>query len=1172
MAGADVKRRTRRAAGRAKRAILRNRAPVASVKPKPAKRGVPLLSVVMPVYNVELYVEEALRSVLSQSLSSLEVVVIDDGSTDGSAAIVKRLARADRRVRYVRQENAGLGAARNSGSRRARGTFIAFVDSDDVVPQDAFKKLVTTLQDTGSEIATGNVRRFHGKKEYQSWNQSQSHALDLRRVTLDEHPALALDTTAWNKVFNREFWDAHRLEFAEGRLYEDMVTVTRAFTLADSIDVLSAPTYRWRVRDTQDSITQRRGDLSNLRDKTDMMRECISVVSGSVELERTLRIKGLEADLWVYVDHLGHDPSFDELFERTVKDLWDVALLDATSRLPFDQTLFFSVCETYGWQRAQEVRAWLRHHRQDLRTELQDGVARVVPPEELGLDELPANVWVMRQLLKPVVTVTDLRWQDDELVVRGWGYLEFLGDVENHVLELRLEGEDGAMPLQVEREWRADVNRWNRSAEYDASSAGFIVRVRASDLAAATDGTRSLIATLRYQGLAFELPVTRIWQGGSARAVPSVTVGPRRALNVTAKDGRGVKVTLREHSLVARRASIRSSRVEMHLTDSGEHSVVDAWMTYGKTAIRAPGSITAVEGGLRITFELPVVPFASRTAWAVWRVRAKRADGRIDGVFVPDPTCLENERGSSLSVVRHFEGAWLEVPEKPRVVKILAVNPGQGEVRLTGSVPLSGAVSIALRDVASGDSVWREPIAPDESGHFRVTVPLRKHGSVPLPLGNYRLVASYDDDRHSDPWLVAADIGLISELPLVATSDIDGIEVNLGPRHGIDLRVVTPLNHAERGHIAQKRLRTAVVPVGNADGLTVFASSFSGNSAGCHPLPVALELAKREGVANVAMEVTDHSVVVPDDIRPVIRWSREWWETIRSADVIVSNTTLPRPFAKRSGQLYVQTWHGTPLKRIGTDIKRAVMSREWLDHAEREAQQSWDLLLSVSPFTSSIFPSALAFAGPVAEVGSPRLDALARDDRWGAAEVREELGISRDRRILLYAPTWRDDRRTSELLDVEQFRRAFGQEWTLVVRAHPNVLGSREKAAISRGPHIVDASRYPVIEKLYGAADALVTDYSSVMFDFAVTGRPQMFLAPDLDWYRDEARGFYVEYEETVPGPVHASTKTLLAQLPEVLESDGPWGARREEFRARFAPLEDGAASARLVDRILAER
>ena len=243
-----------------------------------------------------------------------------------------------------------------------------------------------------------------------------------------------------------------------------------------------------------------------------------------------------------------------------------------------------------------------------------------------------------------------------------------------------------------------------------------------------------------------------------------------------------------------------------------------------------------------------------------------------------------------------------------------------------------------------------------------------------------------------------------------------------------------------------------------------------------------------------------------------MRGTAEWYELLARAEYVVTNDNWPFYFRKAPGQTYVQTWHGTPLKKIANDIVNPQgLSVLYMQTMEREAQE-WDRLVSPSPYCSEILPRAFGYEGELFELGYPRNDRLAAPTRdQERAEIRERLGLTPEQRVILYTPTWRDSSAKSLYLDPEKVI-AEVPDAVVLVRGHVNTSGRASVASSTEG-RVRDMTLYPDINDLFLISDVLVTDYSSVMFDFSILDRPQLILAPDLESYRDDVRGFYFDFE-----------------------------------------------------------
>jgi CDP-glycerol glycerophosphotransferase len=227
----------------------------------------------------------------------------------------------------------------------------------------------------------------------------------------------------------------------------------------------------------------------------------------------------------------------------------------------------------------------------------------------------------------------------------------------------------------------------------------------------------------------------------------------------------------------------------------------------------------------------------------------------------------------------------------------------------------------------------------------------------------------------------------------------------------------------------------------------------------------------------------------------------------------------------------------------------------------------WDYLITPSRAGTDLLRTAFGYTGAVLETGYPRNDVLnAADSVDRRAQVRRELGIGEDETVVLYAPTFRDDDAveldTPFTLDAPGLAARLGDGYRLLLRRH-YFLGAR--SPFSGHDRVRDVSAYADVSGLYLAADVLVSDYSSVIFDFAVTGKPILLFAYDLEHYRDRLRGFTMDLAVDMPGPVleyQADLETALLNLPEVTAD---YAERYAVFRDRYCHLDDGHATERVV-------
>lgn len=351
----------------------------------------------------------------------------------------------------------------------------------------------------------------------------------------------------------------------------------------------------------------------------------------------------------------------------------------------------------------------------------------------------------------------------------------------------------------------------------------------------------------------------------------------------------------------------------------------------------------------------------------------------------------------------------------------------------------------------------------------------------------------------------------------------------------------------------------------------VLFESFAGKMIGDNPLGVHDELVGRGTSLEILWTVSRPRMSAPGGARAVLHGSPEWIEALATSRYLVNNTNFPPYFRKAPGQVYCQTWHGTPLKRLGHDMPPGSISAAFLALYDREAA-AWDFLVAANEFSAQTLGGAFGYRGPILTVGYPRNDRLVTAGPAERQAIRERLGVpDPDERLLLYGPTWRASRRTTlgqfaavNYLDAST---PLPAGWRLAFRGHSHTHGAHDTSIAGDA---LDVTRYPDVTDLLIAADALLTDYSSLMFDFAVTGRPILFLTPDLAEYRG-SRGFYLDFEADAPGPLLSTSEEVVAQLADMPGLVAEYRARYAAWNARFNAWDDGHAAKRVVDAVFGE-
>jgi CDP-glycerol glycerophosphotransferase len=1185
----------------------------------------PRISVVVPIYNVEPYLGQCLDSIAGQTFRDLEVVMVEDGSSDDSPAIAERFAARDERFRLITQPNGGLGKARNTGIAAATGEFLAFVDSDDYLAPNAYELLIGALDETGSDFATGNVLRLQSVGARQVGFLAEAFSKTRLATHVSEYRPLIADRTAWNKLFRRSFWDKHGRNFPEGVLNEDIPVILPAHFAASSVDVISDPIYYWRIRDGEQlSITQRRLERRALLDRMAALEKVIDWLdqNGKRKWKRWY-LEGVVADdLRFYLNPLTiADEEYRELFLDRVNAFLDRAPKHIFDPLPAIERLKWYLVRRRLMPELLEV---IRFQKEEMKERppllIRGKWYGDYPFRTDARLRIPRSVYQLEGELGLRAEIEALEWEGDRLKVRGHAYIRGIGVATRDTQRLkvialrrgrlrRVRLRISGIRLRTKITHRPDVTANATQRLCDLSWSGFEASLDPRDLRTAgrwRAGVWELYVVVRagkvhrrrarfhfnplrpLRGVELPLP-----DGVKAKAVPTLgggialdlrtqwtqLTGYRMAgedvleLTGEAQGPQGAKPRLE----LVRRGDEKTFKYPLKLDGDGSPATFTArvrlpdLLDAGHTATphaeeeaedavepddveelddREVWDLQAVGGGPRRTVGPPAGPTG-----AVW---------------------ARNGRELALATTRKADAAVVE--QAQHAVILQAGWTEDGVLELGGDLPEGLGPQELLVVARDYGDVHAFP-AEGEPGRFSARLaPARVEslaGALPLRAGRWDLYVRAAGAGDAAPRVpIVIDRNMYEQLPLSTVVGRKPFALSIARNDLATLFVERDLDDDERGPYHQLRLRETVYVARRHEPLrdAVLYTSFHGRQYSDSPRAIHEELVRRAAPLEHLWVVQDGMCEVPASAKVVRDGSREHFDALATARYVVSNDHFHDWFARRPDQVCVQTWHGVPLKRLGFDVtaRRNADNRfvRWDQQVE-----NWQYVLSPNRFSTPILRRAYAIEGEMLETGYPRDDVLARPDRDVLTqEVRRRLGLPEGKRVVLYAPTYRDhvfDKsgryRLDLHLDFERLRAAVGDDTVILFRKHHYIA---DPVPTDRHGFVRDVSSYPDGTELLLAADVLVTDYSSMMFDFANTGRPMLFYTYDLDAYADEIRGFYLDFVDTVPGPLLRTTDELAGALGDLDGVRASYAARYREFVSKFCELDDGSASARVVDRV----
>jgi CDP-glycerol glycerophosphotransferase (TagB/SpsB family) len=736
------------------------------------------------------------------------------------------------------------------------------------------------------------------------------------------------------------------------------------------------------------------------------------------------------------------------------------------------------------------------------------------------------------------------------------------------------------IPLEVVPDPSPEVNQPFNGAQKDVDYSRTCFRA-VGDLAALADSSSATEQWTFWAGIAAggqgaKGTFGKAYGLGPAAYLTARRVGDRTATPRWSKAGLGIEIGPLRPTATAVHGH-PGGGIEIEVTHPGGLSAAELVTGQRRTALEVSGdggrvvlrgTVPAAEPGTDVTpkdasgWDLALPPGVDATGAVpclLSRVLVTDATGRTQPVLLDagttdaDPLVAQPGPAGELRVVG---GECFAVVES-------AVLTGVDEPVLELSGRCRGDLAGATVRLANERDV-RQASLEQDGEVFRARIPLleRRWDQPALPPQIGRLPL-WGETREGLNFPLRSATALLDEVPSSVWNRWFRFYPAVNPGLVFAPRLEIPLTDNEIGTFNQARIRrqyeSGEWPIVDR----MYFESFYGRQCGCNPLALREELVATHPKVPRVWAVRDLSVAVPEGDEAVVDATTAWWRARAESRWLVVNDWLRARFTPREGQTVLQTWHGTMYKKVGLD------RGDQLDAEEREfmlgERKKWDLLLSQNPHSTRVFRESYLSNPPIYEEGYPRNDLLVHGD---GQPIREVLGIRADQKVVLYAPTWRDDRtELVDYLDVNRLAADLGDGYVVLLRAHSRVIRVGSAAKVGRG--VIDVSTYPNTTDLLLIADIMITDYSSIMFDYAVTGRPMIFFTPDMDEYRDQLRGVYLDLEQVGPGPMATTQDEVLAIVRDIDEVAPRFAERYAKWQTDYTPWDDGGSSERVLERLL---
>lgn len=1115
------------------------------------------VSVIVPIYNVEEYLEECLDSLVKQTLKGIEVLMIDDGSTDHSASIAKRFDEKYDHFHYFYKENGGLGNARNYAIPYVKGEYLIFLDSDDVVPEDAYKKMYDMAVRTGNDMVIGNVKRFNSSKEWDSGLHKRLFDSTYEHTSIYQKPELVYDTTSWNKLFKTSFYLENNFQFPEKILYEDIPVTIPAHFKANSVSMIDDICYLWRVRDgVSKSITQNRTQIINLQDRIKIMQMVNKYYEENITDEKALYMKDfkwLDIDLKIYINEFLNvddeylDYAMDAIakFLKTIdKKIFDeIRVIDKLKYhyiLQGNRTRLLEVLE-YEKKAFKSLTISKKGNHYIGNLPFTD-----INKEDFSFEKQLSN-------FNPVQVIEQLQWDNHKLNVSGYFYLPKLKSQCDLKADAYLEnihtGEKVPVDL-IKKDSKDLTNKFGkkycrkpiRIARYNYDHCRFNLILDIDELEKLKGVYKVKIHY--YNEIidnTFTLSNNRktLIRGNYLKYINNKKVFTHFVA------GNDLEIFFEDYLEISVNETC-DTQLKMNMSDekiyiSNENSNVQEIN---------PSNIflTQLNNGSNYFYsnrdnEIVYLSLTSQSEYIFKNKELWILDNDSKGAFYiakyNDTAFVKKMYQQENKLFIH-----MEVPNvHNKLPKIIFKNEKYNYLvecdLILESTHEDFSTYILELDFENNESVVKNLASGDYKLYIEFDalhtfeIKAFKNQYYSFVNGQYKYLLYIDD---------ASNLTMSSEYTWIKSE-------NTVSKRRLIKKYIYPL-------FMKRKLQNNVI---------VF-ESFWGKQYSCNPKYLYEYIQENYPNMKCVWFLNDERIMVNGNAERVRQGSLQYYKYLATAKYFVNNVNFSAAYKKRTHQIEIQTMHGTPLKTLGLDVKEDFPDDKTRDTFLMKCHR-WNHLIVQSDWTAEYTKSCYDFKKDYLRTGYPRNDILfEKNNDEDIACLKEKLGLPVEKKVILYAPTWRRKNYFDMQLDITDMQNKLGDDYILVLRLHHFSVKGLKKEMLN--DFVYDFSSYPTIQDLYLISDILITDYSSVMFDYSILKRPMLFFTYDLEDYRDNMRGFNFDFEKVAPGPLLMNSEEVIEHILNIDIISKEYEKKYSAFVQQFTSYENGTASKQITDKL----
>ncbi len=1142
------------------------------------------VSIIVPVYNVEEYLIECLESLENQILQNFQVIMIDDGSTDKSGEIGKAYAQSHSRFEYHRIENQGLGYARNYAMQFVKGKYFVFIDSDDIIAPDAYQSMFDAAEKENAQFAICNVARFNSKKTWISALHEKVFNQLNETANIFTDYSLVYDTISCNKLISKDFWDKHQFKFPEGILYEDIPVTIPMHCLADKVAVVNKVGYFWRQRDgVTTSITQNSHNMKNLYDRIKIIKMVDEFFEKNINehnLELAKQIKFLEIDLIIFVNICNNVP--EEQAREILKIIRDY-INSSISSEAIDQLSVIHK-QKYHFVLNNNLDGLIKvlenqnHDYYNTPIEEKDGKFYIDCSDDI-FPIKDRDVTTELQKLVPKKHINDITINKTSFDIFAHLYIPRVNivDFSQQEIDVYLLNEKTGYktPLKtspVENKALTDTKGFvynpvtEKTCQYNYDGTGFNISLDLEEIDINDSNIGSNRVVIKYKN---RVSSGKLYLGDTNKNIATkirdnTVISGNNLLRLSISMFDELIVYLIKETNLVEKTKVKNNEIQFQLTAPAQRIFAEDDV----------GNVIDFNTDDKLAFSCSVNKF---TVGKDYKFFIKKENGETD--FLTRKTKAVNIKDAKSNVIIFLSNKSFRLNAKilPSCTKISNILQEDTTIFIdTESLGTNPNLqNIDYANIVIEDEIAKTTVSlsksecSEENGKLLCSfkIDFSDENITKNLFDSYRLVYIEYTLKNGETFREP----LCTQKHFKYSIAFETLLLELYRFDGFYVRLHAKLLWKEEENTKQKRLALInqkypeyrKLPINPK---RIIFESMWGNKYSCNPKHLYEFINKHYPDYECIWSLDDPRTPINGNGKRVKKGSIEYFYYLATSKYFINNVNFEDAYEKREGQIEVQTMHGTPLKTFGFDVEN-----EFVTEAQKESyirrNSRWNYLVVQGDFMAEKALPCFGCETPILKTGYPRTDTLfENNNEEKIRQLKEKLNLPLDKKVILYTPTWRIKNKFDMQLDIEKMRQKLSDDYILLIRIH--YFSAKGYTIPADNKFVFDFNKYHTVEDLYLLCDILITDYSSVMFDYGVLKKPMMFFTYDIREYADNLRGMYFDIEKEAPGPLVYTSDELISAISNIDEEMEKCKGRIDAFNNKYVNFEGPNSCERIFETV----